>query len=267
MTSQVTLFGVLSLVRPATNCCNALVGTVAVPGDRLTRMPESIVTVAVPVFFLLPVAVAVRVIVSPVKLLGNLEGAVNVTVVAVELAGILPVVSLQGDGWDVVVVVPLVVVVVKVHVQVTDVSVAPLTVAVNVWVCVVTSVTEPGDTETVTVLAPLLPPQPAVSKMLTDSIAAATHPKLLRNLIPHASPRVHSYRQIWRPLWSLATPHLNLSKNSAGACGLLLKRPAHGEPERRFRLKVIQAPWIRLQLKKLRLHLELPHVRWQRILE
>jgi hypothetical protein len=158
-------------------------------------MPESIVTVAVPVFFLLAFAVAVSVIVSPVKVLGNLEGEVKVTVVAVELAGILPVVSLQGEGCDVVVVVPLVVVVVKVQAQVTEVSVAPLTVAVKVWVCVVTSVTDPGETETVTVFAPLLPPQPAHSQMQADNIAAAVHPKILRNLIPHASPGFRNCRK------------------------------------------------------------------------
>jgi len=148
-------------------------------------------------------------------LFGNLDGAVNVTVVAVELAGIFPVVSLQGDGCEVVVVLPLVVVVVKVHFQVTDVSVAPLTVAVNVSVCVVTSTAEPGDTETVTVFAPLLPPQPTHNHMQAAAIATAPHPKLLRHSIPLRLPKVPQLPPRLTAHCSQITLQSNLSKNAA----------------------------------------------------
>jgi hypothetical protein len=105
----------------------------ALAGETEMRTPESMVIFAVPVFFLSAFDVAVMVIVSPVRSLGNVEGAVNTTVRLVELAGMLPVLSLQGLAVEVVVVVPLVVVVVKVQVQTTEVSVAPVTVALKVW--------------------------------------------------------------------------------------------------------------------------------------
>src|SRR5579859_6768698 len=104
----------------------------ALAGEMEMRTPESMVIFAVPVFFLSAFAVAVMVIVSPVRSLGNVEGAVNTTVRLVELAGMLPVLSVQGLAAEVVVVVPLVVVVVNVQVQTTEVSVAPVTVALKV---------------------------------------------------------------------------------------------------------------------------------------
>src|ERR1700737_2057015 len=84
VTSQVTSLGVLSFCWPAMNCCDSRVGTLAVDGVTVMRIPESMPIFAVPVFVLSALEVAVRV-------LGKVEGAVNTTVVAVELAGMLPV--------------------------------------------------------------------------------------------------------------------------------------------------------------------------------
>lgn len=91
VTNQVTLFGVLSFCWPATNCCDSLVGTLALDGEMVMRTPESMAIFAVPVFFLSALEVAVSVTISPVRVLGKVGGAVKVTVVAVEFAGMLPV--------------------------------------------------------------------------------------------------------------------------------------------------------------------------------
>ena len=192
VTSQVTSFGVASLVCPAMNCCDSLVGTLAVDGVTVMRIPESIAIVAVPVLFLSAFEVAVRVISSPDKLLGNVVGAVNVTVVSVEFAGIFPVAAVQGEAFDVVVVtVPLElvveVVVVYEQLQTTVKSVAPATVAVNVWVCVVTSVTDAGATVTVIVLALLLPHPFTISIAHVSAANAQTPLQIFSHFIKTSS--------------------------------------------------------------------------------
>ena len=95
---------------------------------------------------------------------------------------------MQGAGVEVVVVPFVVVVVVNVQDQVTDVSVAPLTVAVSVAAWFTTSVPPDGDTITVTTLPGVLPPQP---ESATHAAAAARTIKLLifRNLIPTVVPQ------------------------------------------------------------------------------
>jgi hypothetical protein len=192
VTSQVTSFGVASLVCPAMNCCDSLVGTLAVAGVTVMRIPESILTVAVPVLLLSAFDVAVSVINSPDKLLGNFVGAVNVTVVSVEFAGIFPVAAVQGEVFEVVVVtVPLELVeevlVVYEQLQTTVKSVAPDTVAVNVCVCVVTSVTDPGEMATVIVFALLLPHPFTSSTAHASATKTATPPQIFSHFIKTSS--------------------------------------------------------------------------------
>lgn len=73
-TTQVTSFGVLSLVRVAWNGKGEPVDTVAEVGTIVTRIPESKLIVAVPVFCLFSLEVAVMVMVGGG--LGTVAGAV-----------------------------------------------------------------------------------------------------------------------------------------------------------------------------------------------
>jgi hypothetical protein len=186
VTSQVTSFGVLSFVCPATNGSDSFVGTLAEAGVTVMRTPESMPMVAVPVFFASAVEVAVRVITSPLRSLGKVAGAVKITVRSLEFAGMFPVLSVQGDADEVVVVVPLVVDVVNVQDQVTVVTVAPCTLAEKVCVCVVTSATAAGETETDTVFALLFLLQPD-SATQAPATASAAQLKIFRDFIYPAS--------------------------------------------------------------------------------
>lgn len=97
---------------------------------------------------------------------------------------------MQGAAAEVTgVVVPVgVVVVVNVHDQITDTSVAPVTIAVNVTDWFTTSVPPCGATETTTTFPLLPPPHPAI---VMDARAAAHKRTLLifAFLIPTVSPK------------------------------------------------------------------------------
>src|ERR1700737_2657804 len=82
VTSQVTSLGMLSFCCPAMNCWGSLVGTLALLGVTLMRIPESMPIFAVPVFVLSALEVAVSATIRPVRVPGNVVGAVNTTVVA-----------------------------------------------------------------------------------------------------------------------------------------------------------------------------------------
>ena len=75
-----------------------LVGTLAVVGVRVTRMPEFKKSTLVPVFFVSAADVAVMVTSRFGKVVGSgtAWGAVKTTVELAELAGMLPVSALQG---------------------------------------------------------------------------------------------------------------------------------------------------------------------------
>ena len=97
---------------------------------------------------------------------------------------------MQGAAAEVTgVVVPAgVVVVVKVQVQVTDVSVAPVTLAKKLTDWLTTRVSESGLTDTTTTFAVPLPPHPA-SHTDTAAKARAAILEILANLIPTVSPK------------------------------------------------------------------------------
>ena len=101
---------------------------------------------------------------------------------------------MQGAAAEVTgVVVPVgVVVVVKVQVQVTDVSVAPVTLAKKLTDWLTTRVSESGLTDTTTTFAVPLPPHPA-SHTDTAAKARAAILEILANLIPTVSPKNFSF--------------------------------------------------------------------------
>src|ERR1041385_4277187 len=110
VTSQLTPWLCRSFVSVALNCSCSLVGTVAVPGVRVTTIPESRVNVALPDCLVSAAEVAVMMMerkqacsealqLCPGSLVrsGTLLGAVNTTVVSVlPLDGMLPVSAVQG---------------------------------------------------------------------------------------------------------------------------------------------------------------------------
>src|SRR5262249_6713409 len=140
-------------------------------------MPESMMSTVVSVFLVSAAAVAVSVMkrkqpfVASVQLVpvivlgsGSVSGAEKTTVVLAEFAGMLPVVGLQALAFPFFGF-PLLskVSVAQVQAQVTFVFVVPLTMAVNVADCVMTTVSGAlvvplGVTEMVTMFPALLPP-------------------------------------------------------------------------------------------------------------
>ena len=142
--------------------------------------------------------------------------------------------------------------VVNVQDHVTDVSVAPVTIAVRVTAWFTTSVPPEGLTDT-TITLPLdeLPPQP-LSNTQAAAIVRLRNFRIFAALILTVSPTTLSAREI-RAGWPKATHGDNSIRENLYYA---LKRPADRKPESPQRLEIIQSPGIGEKLIQSRSELE-----------